>query len=357
MLIKRETTTGADSILTVYRPCTIEEFVGSDSIKKLLKSYLTSGKLPHSLLFTGPAGTGKTTLARIVALHLNCENLENDTACLACRSCKAILNSNNFDVMEINVASNNGKAAADDIVNTLSSAPFSSKVRVIIFDECHRLSDAAKAVLLKHMEDCYSHVYLIFCTNEPDKLVSKNEEEKGNAFLDRCERISLKTVSSEELYTMLENVCQFEGANYDKDVLLYISELSKGVPRKALNTLGKVLAEGSWQLSTVKLLLEDTLLEESDVEIINLSRALLDKDFSKSCLIFEQLSKKYPVESIRIAVCGYFVGCLKRGKGKGGVSLSNALTQLTTPIYLTGKPAEYVFYNVMFKVVTLLGAN
>ncbi len=357
MLIKRETNVGANSILTVYRPCTIGEFVGNDGVKKLLKNYLTTNTLPHSLLFTGQAGSGKTTLARIVALHLNCENLINNEACLECASCKSILNSNSLDVMEINIASNNGKAAAEDIVNSLSTAPFRSKHRVIIFDECHMLSTAAKAVLLKHMEDCYSHIYLIFCTNEPDKLVSKNEEEKGNAFLDRCERLNLKAVSTEEIFSMLENVCQFEGANYNTEVLTYISELTKGIPRKALNVLGKVLTENSWLIENVKSLLEDVLLEETDAEIINLSRSLLDKDFSKCCIIFEKLCKKYPIESIRIAVCGYFVGCLKRSKGKGGIALSNSLTQLTVPIYLTGKPAEYVFYNVMFKVVTLLGAN
>ena len=357
MLIKRENGAGANGILTAYRPCTIDEFVGNNKIKHLVKNYLTTNTLPHSLLFTGNAGCGKTTLARIVALHLNCENLQDDNACLSCPSCLSILNSNSFDVVEINVASNNGKAAAEDVANSLSSAPFTSKHKIIIFDECHMLSTAAKAVLLKHMEDCYSHVYLMFCTNEPDKLIPKNEEEKGQAFLDRCERLNLRPVTSEELYDMLENVCQFEGANYNKEILSYVSDLSKGIPRKALNNLGKVLADASWDLTTVKDLLEGLLLDDNSVETINLCKALLAKDFGNCCELFEQLCKKAPVESIRIAVCGYFVGCLKRSKGKGGVAMSNAVAQLTTPIYLTGKSAEYVFYNIMFKVVTLLGAN
>ena len=356
MLIKRESNASSNGILTVYRPCTIDEFVGNSLVKTLIKNYLTTNTLPHSILFTGNAGCGKTTLARILALHLNCENIQEGKACLHCASCKSILNSNSLDVEEINVASSNGKAAVEEVVNSLNAAPFNSKHRIIIFDECHMLSSAAKAVLLKHMEDCYSHVYLLFCTNEPDKLIPKNEEEKGQAFIDRCERINLKTVSSEEIYLMLENVCQFEGANYTKEVLLYVSELSKGVPRKALNNIGKVLADNSWDLEIVKNLLEDMLLDEDNVETINLCKALLDKDFGKCCVLFEQLCKKVPVESIRIAVCGYFVGCLKRSKGKGGVAISNAITQLTTPIYLTGKSAEYIFYNIMFKVVTLLGA-
>ena len=357
MLIRRDTEIGSNSILTVYRPCTIDEFVGNNNIKQLLSNYLINNTLPHSLLLTGQAGCGKTSLARILALHLNCEHLVNGVACLKCNSCISILKSNSIDVLEINVASNNGKAAADDIVNTLASAPFSSKYKIIIFDECHRLSDAAKAVLLKHMEDCYSHVYLIFCTNEPDKLAAKNEEEKGNAFLDRCERINLKPVSGEDVYAMLENVCQFEGSAYNNQVLEYITTLSKGIPRKALNILGKVLTDNSWDLDNVKGLLDDADISDTDVEIVALSKALLKKDFENSCRIFEKLSKKYPIESIRISVCSYFVGCLKRSKGKFGLPISNALNQLLVPIYLTGKPAEYVFYNVMFKVVTVLGAN
>jgi len=355
MLIRRETNSGANGLLTVYRPCTLGEFVGNTGTKKVLKNYLSTGTLPHSLLFTGQAGTGKTTLARILALHLNCENLQGDLACLECSSCKSILNANSFDVMEINVASNGGKAAVDDIVNSLSSAPFKSKFRVLIFDECHMLSTAAKALLLKHMEDCYAHVYLIFCTNEPDKLIGKSD--KGDPFIDRCIHFDLKVISQEETYNLLENVCQFEGSNYDKDILHYISEMVKGIPRKALKSLDTVLTEGTWDINNVRGLLGDILLDSDDTEIISLSKALLAKDFNLSCEIFGELIKKFPVESIRVSVCGYFVGCLKKSKGKGGLPISNALNQLTIPIYLTGKPANYVFYNLMFKVTILLGAN
>ena len=256
-----------------------------------------------------------------------------------------------MDVVEVNVGSAGGKAAVDDIVKDLSARAFHARNKVIIFDEAHKLTPAAKDLLLKHMENCYGHVYLMFCTNQPDALrTAKTDEE--DPFLDRCTHLKLMPVSRDETMDLLVNVSQFEGAQYDKDVLAYISEVVKGVPRKALNALGVVLAEGSWDLNTIKVLLGNTLIDEDDAEIIELSRKLFNKDFKTSCLLFSKLVKTYPVESIRIAVCGYFVAILKKTPQ---LPLSNALTKLTVPIHVTGKPAQHIFYNVMYQVVTLLG--
>lgn len=350
MLIRRETNAGANDLITVYRPCAVGEILGNVENKRILTNYLTTNTLPHVILLSGSAGTGKTTLARILALTLNCEALENQNPCLECRTCTSILNSNNMDVAEVNVGSKGGKDAVDKIVSDLASAPFLSKVKFVIFDEAHKLTPAAKDLLLKHMEDCYNHVYIVFCTNQPEKLkiVQTSDEDP---FLDRCSQIKLNKITYDETLSMLENVAQFEGAQYDINVLSYISDIVKGVPRRALKALGTVLADGSWDLPTIKVLLGNTLIDEDDAEIIELSRSLIGKDFKKSCKLFEKLVKKYPVESIRVAVCGYFVAVLKRN---GTKSISNALSQLTTPIYLTGKPAEHIFFNLMFKVVSYL---
>ena len=352
MLIRRETKTGANSFLTVYRPCTLDEFLGSSSVIKLVHNYLSKNTLPHVLLLTGDSGLGKTTLARIISLHLNCEELVDNNPCLKCASCRSILASNSIDVHEVNVGSNNGKDAVDGLVSDLAAAPFSSKNKVIIFDEAHKLSTAAQALLLKKLEDCYSHVYIIFCTNEPEKLSNKSNDD--DPFLDRCKILHLSPLSSDEILEMLENVAQFEGVSYSLEVLRYICDLSMGTPRKALNFLDSVITEGTWSLDNIKPLLTGIILYDDDTETIDLCKLLIKRDFSNSCSLFEKLAKKYPVESIRIAVCGFFVGCLKRSSIKTGKNISNALTFLTVPIYLTGKPAEHIFYNVMFKVVSVL---
>ena len=105
MLIKRTMTSGANDLNTVYRPCTVQEVIGQDINKKIIESGLRNGSLPHSLLFTGPAGCGKTTMARIIALGLNCRaHVEStDKPCLDCTCCKATLDQKNLDVIEINV--------------------------------------------------------------------------------------------------------------------------------------------------------------------------------------------------------------------------------------------------------------
>ena len=269
-----------------YRPCTISELVGNNVIKDTVSNYLVNGNFPHTALFVGDAGCGKTSLARIVALSLNCENTNNGEACLNCSSCKDILNGNSFDVSEINVASSGGKAAVENIVADLASAPFKAKNKIIIFDECHELTKSAKAVLLKHAEDCYSHVYLFFVTNTPEKLQEKNG--KGTPFLDRCTQFSLRPVDDDNIKSMLVNVCEFEGAQFKDNVLDYISSIVVGVPRKALVCLNQVISEGSWDLNKVKILLNDTLLDD-DVAVIELSRAVFKGSFLEPLNIYKNL--------------------------------------------------------------------
>jgi DNA polymerase-3 subunit gamma/tau len=352
MLVKRKSLNGSNDLNTVYRPCSADEFLGNDINKRVVKNNLDSNKVPHTQLFTGQPGCGKTTMARIVALGLNCQSGSGPTStpCMECTSCKSIINRNSVDVIECNVARAGGKDAAESIVKDLPSAPFMSRSKVIIFDEAHELTDAAKNLLLKDMEDGYSHVYFIFCTNKPEALESKKKEE-GNAFLDRCKRMHFDPLSTNEVLEMLINVVEYEGENYDVDILTFIAEETKGVPRKALMLLNDVINEKSWTMESTKQLL-GVLIDEENPEVIELSRAMFSGKFRQANELFESLSKKYPVEALRIAVAGYFVGCLKKaGSIPEGKIYSNILDIVTTPIYQAGKPGMHIFYNYIFKVV------
>lgn len=357
MLVKRETNVGSNDLNVVYRPCTMNEFIGNETNKKIITSYLNKNKLPHTLLFSGNAGCGKTTMARIIALGLNCLSSEEATPnpCMTCSSCKSILNKSNTDIIELNVGQSGGKDAVDSIVRDLASNPFNSRVKVIIFDEAHKLTEAAKDLLLKEIEDGYSHVYFIFCTNQPEAFKSKKKG--GDAFLSRCTHISFKELTEEDVYKLIQNVLEFEGEDFNKEVLDYIIQETKGVPRDALTALNNIISEGTWTIDSAKNILGDIVcLDEKGV--FDLCRTLLSCKWSDSISIFEELSKNMPVETIRIMVSGYFVGCLKKSKKiADGKLFSSILDILSDPIYQTGKPGEYIFYNNMFKIIDTITAS
>ena len=355
MLVKQENKFGSNDLHVAFRPTSISQLVGNDLVKKIISKHIIEETLPHCLLFSGSAGCGKTTVARILSLALNCKNFNKETLepCLVCSTCKSILNQSNIDNIEVNVASSSGKDAINDIVKDLSSSPFYSKCKVIVFDEAHQLTNAAKNLLLKVMEDTYAHVFLIFCTNDPSKLLSKDDK-GGNPFLGRLNKFTLELVDEDILYNILVNICEFEGESYNKDVIHYISEFAKGVPRDAIVALNQVIAEGSWDLSVAKQVLGSIILDQEEPQIIELSRALIKGDYKKSVQTFDNIVKKYGVESIRIAVCAYIVACLKKSTTIGqGKKFSDMLNNLTTPIYVTGKPSEYIFHNIIFKTVLI----
>lgn len=353
MIIRRGTSSGSNDLNVVYRPCIVDELLGNELNKKTLKNALDTDTVFHTWLFTGDAGCGKTTAARILALGLNCEkNGVSSTPCLECPSCQSILDGCNIDVKEINVGQSGGKDYVDSIVNDLSSSPFNSKCKVLIFDEAHKLTDAAKDLLLKPMENGYEHVYFIFCTNQPEKLRSKKKD-IGEAFLDRCHKLNFNSVRDTTIKQLVLNVCEFEGLNYKDDVLNLIAEESNGVPRNAIVWLSQIITEGSWSIETAKEIC-GILVEEDNPQVIEICRSLNKGSFRQAVVGFTAL-KNVNVESIRITVTGYFVACLKRSQKVSEARRYSAMLDiLTTPIYEAGKIAEHKWYNYMFKVTDIV---
>ncbi len=234
MIVRR----GKGDLNKVFRPCKISEVVGNETIKRTIGKSMENGTLPHAILFVGPSGCGKTTFARIIALGLNCEDGVSGEPCCQCTACSATLNLNSFAVIESDAGRTGDVATTRRILEDLPSAPMGGeRYKIAIFDEAHKLggSSGSEDALLKVLEDTPDHVYIILCTNEPQKLKPVT--------INRCKVTQFGRIEDADVYKLLEQVCQFEGFDYKPEILQYISEESNGVPRAALSYLQQIAAE------------------------------------------------------------------------------------------------------------------
>jgi len=354
MIIRRECKSKSNSFCNLYRPCTIDEVIGQEVNKNTIRNSLDNNTLLHTVLFTGRAGVGKTTIARIVALGLNCEVSSGPTStpCLECPSCLSILNGNNMDVMEINVGKEGGKADVDNVTSKLDFAPMMSRYKVLIFDEAHKLTDAAKDLLLKPTEDGFPYVYFIFCTNQPEKLL-KSEKKGGTPFLDRCSVMQFTTVSNKELEELLINICVFEGVSYKEDIINYIVEESRGTPRKAVMWLEQVCIEGSWTMLAASTITGGIL--EDNVDIFNICKKLNGGEFKAAVKEYDRIKESTEAEGVRIMMTLFFTACLKNAATeREGAKYDKILDIVNVPIYVTGKPGDALLVHYMYKVTHVI---
>ena len=221
------------SLYRTYRPHSFETVVGQRHIIQTLQNALKTNKMSHAYLFCGPRGTGKTTVAKLVAKSVNCLNPEK-APCNECEHCRTIQNGTHPDVIEIDAASNNGVDEIRDLIEKVKYAPIQAKYKVYIIDEVHMLSQGAFNALLKTLEEPPSHVIFILATTEPHKVLP--------TIISRCQRYDFVRVNRKDIQMRIEEVLKSEKIEYEDEATRLISQLADGGVRDALSILEQCIA-------------------------------------------------------------------------------------------------------------------
>lgn len=269
-----------ESLYRKYRPLTFDSVVGQQHIVSTLEHAITEGRLSHAYLFCGPRGTGKTTMARILAKALLCRNAEAARAegasgCMpdgTCEECELIAEGNHPDVYELDAASRTGvDNVREEIINSVNFAPVRGKYKIYIIDEVHMLTTAAFNALLKTLEEPPAHVIFVLCTTDPQKILE--------TILSRCQRFDFHRIGNEDIEHRLAYVCEQEGFDYDDEALAIVARHAKGGMRDALSTLEQlsVFGNGTVHADDARSLLG----EVSDQILGEFARAIASRDIAE----------------------------------------------------------------------------
>ena len=221
------------ALYRTYRPQTFDEVAGQKQIIQTLKNAIKENKIAHAYLFTGPRGTGKTTMAKLLAKALNCTS-ENFKPCDNCDNCKAISEGSFPDVIEIDAASNNGVDEVRSLIDKVKYAPINGKYKVYIIDEVHMMSQGAFNALLKTLEEPPAHVIFVLATTEPHKVLP--------TILSRCQRFDFGRISSSDIKERVKTILEVENISYEEGALDLVCELCDGGMRDALSILDQTIA-------------------------------------------------------------------------------------------------------------------
>lgn len=270
---------GYQALYRTYRPKKFSDVVGQNVIVRTLQNAILNNKVAHAYLFSGPRGTGKTSIAKIFAKAVNCERGPALEPCGECNSCKLLEDGHIGDVIEIDAASNNGVDEIREIRDKVNYLPSIAKYKVYIIDEVHMLTQAAFNALLKTLEEPPAHVIFILATTEPNKVIP--------TILSRCQRFDFRGISIKDIEKKLFEIREKEAININDEAIKEIAVKAEGGLRDAISLLDQTVSFSEGEIT-----LDDVYQVSGSVSrenLLSLMNYIKDKDTSNSLSLLNEI--------------------------------------------------------------------